>query len=236
MLSYLGHIVSGTGVSVDPAKINAITNWPVPTNVKQLRGFLGLSGHYRRFVRQYTQLAAPLTQLLRKDAFVWTNEAEQAFRSLQNALTHTPTLALPNFSKAFTVETDASGQRVGAVLSQEGRPIAYFSKKLNAHLQSSSTYVREFYAITEAVKRWRQYLLGSHFIILTDHQPLKALLEQTIQTPEQQKWIAKLMGYDFRIQYKPGTLNRPADSLSRVPEEVQYQALHGVLMTSSGLL
>ncbi|CAM8894496.1 unnamed protein product [Rhodiola kirilowii] len=202
-LPYLGHIISVNGVSVDPNKIKAVVDWPIPTSVKQLRGFLGLTGYYRRFVQHYALLVAPLTQLLRKDAFVWTPHATEAIHSLKKALTATPVLAISDFTQPFTVHIDASGHGVGAVLSQSARPIAFFSKLLPVTLQTTSAYNRELCAVVLAVQKWRQYLLGTRFIIRTDHQPLKALLTQTIQTPDQQKWVSKLLGFDFEVVYQP---------------------------------
>lgn len=114
------------------------------------------------------------------------------------------------------IQTDASGGGIGAILLQNGHPLAYFSKQLTDRQQPASTYAQEMMAITEAVKKWRQYLLGRRFTVQTDHRSLRALLHQTIQTPEQQKWLYKLVGYDFDIEYKPGVLNGPADALSRM--------------------
>jgi hypothetical protein len=133
-------------------------------------------------------------------------------------MSHFPTLTLPDFSQPFEVTTDASNIAVGAVLSQNSRPLAFFSKKLSPRLSASSTYVRELYALTESIKRWRQYLLGSTFKIFTDQKSLKCLMTQTIQTPEQQKWLTKLVGYNYEIHYKPGKENVVADALSRVDE------------------
>ena len=127
---YLGHIVLAQGLQVDGQKIEAILKWPIPQNVKQLRGFLGLTGYYRKFVKGYAGLAWPLTELLKLNSFTWTPAAEKAFRNLQTALTTTPILALPDFSQTFVMETDASNSGVGAVLSQNDHPLAYFSKKL----------------------------------------------------------------------------------------------------------
>lgn len=127
-VSYLGHTISSDGVSVDPSKIDAIVDWPKPATVKALREFLGLAGFYRRFVKGYAGVAAPLTSLLCKDAFWWTTTADEAFASLKTMLTTTPLLRLPNFSIPFTIKTDASGTAMGAVLQQEGRPIAFFSR------------------------------------------------------------------------------------------------------------
>ena len=144
------------------------------------------------------------------------DSATEAFQRLQEALMNTPVLQLPNFNKPFIVQTDASGAGIGAILTQDGHPIAYFSRQLTSRQQAMSTYAREMFAITEAVKKWCQYLLGRHFTIQTDHRSLRALLHQTIQTPEQQKWLCKLVGFDFDIEYKPGTFNGPVDALSRI--------------------
>ena len=125
-----------------------------------------------------------------------------------------PVLALPNFDKDFVLETDASDYGVEAVLLQNEQPLAYFRKKLSLRMQQASAYVRELYAIIEVVKKWRQYLLGRKFLIWTNQKSLKALLDQVIQTPEQQKYLAKLLGYQYSIVYKLGKDNRVADALS----------------------
>lgn len=127
-----------------------------------------------------------------------------------------PVLTLPNFSLPFTLETDASGIGVGAVLSQQGHPIAFFSKKMVPRMQRQSAYIRELFAITEALAKFRHYLLGHQFTIKTDQKSLRTLMDQSSQTPEQQAWLHKFMGYDFKIEYKPGKENIPADALSRM--------------------
>ncbi|XP_057755398.1 uncharacterized protein LOC130974540 [Arachis stenosperma] len=214
-IDYLGHTITKEGVHMEKEKVKAVVEWQVPKNLKQLRGFLGLTGYYRRFIKGYASLAAPLTNLLKKDAFFWNNDAEEAFLKLKKAITSKPVLALPNFELPFEVETDASGLGIGAILSQGKHPIAYFSKKLSPTMQCQSAYTRELYAITEAIAKFRHYLLGKRFIIKTDQQSLKALLEKSLSTPEQQKWLHKFVGFDFEIQYKPGIENVAADALSR---------------------
>jgi hypothetical protein len=215
-IDYLGHIVSADGVGPDPSKINAMVNWPVPRNVKQLRGFLGLTGFYRKFVKLYSLLAAPLTALLRHEAFLWSDQAQEAFDALKHAMSTAPVLGLPNFNEPFIIETDASGSGMRAVLIQQQHPICYYSKEFCPRLLQASTYVRELCAITSAVKKWRTYLLGTSFTIHTDQRSLRELMTQVIQTPEQQFYLAKLLGYSYEIVYKPWAQNKVADALSRV--------------------
>lgn len=214
-MQYLGHLISQDGVSVDPAKIKIVQEWPVPTTIKSLRGFLGLAGYYRKFIRGFGNLAAPLTYLLTKDGFQWTREAEIAFQNLKNALTSPPVLKLPDFSKPFIIESDACGVGIGAILMQEERPVAYFSEALKSSSLSLSTCEKEMLAIVKAIRKWRPYLLGKPFIVRTDQKSLKLLLEQRITTPVQARWLPKIMGYDYVIQYKKGEDNQGADALAR---------------------
>jgi hypothetical protein len=181
-----------------------------------IKGFLGLTGFYRKFVKNYAAIAAPLTALLKHEAFVWTEQAQAAFDSLKYAMSSAPVLSLPNFAEPFIIETDASGSGMGAVLIQGNHPICYYSKQFCPRMLHASTYVRELCAITSAVKKWRTYLLGTTFIIRTDQRSLRELMTQIIQTPEQQFYLAKLLGYSYEIVYKPGAQNKVADALSRI--------------------
>lgn len=162
-IDYLGHTVSGQGVEMDQSKVRAVLDWPEPSTIKQLRGFLCLTGYYRRFIKGYTSIALTLTELLKKDGFLWDSKATTAFNNLKQVVTNVPVLALPDFGQPFILETDASGSDIGAVLSQAKHPIAYFSKKLSPRMQKQSTYVRELYAISEAISKFRHYLLGHKF-------------------------------------------------------------------------
>ncbi|KAM2174069.1 hypothetical protein TB1_036363 [Malus domestica] len=189
-VEYLGHIVSRDGVAADPTKIQAIIDWPIPKNVKELRGFLGLSGYYRKFIPGYGKVCQPLYQLTKKDGFIWSPEATAAFQELKRTMTSPQLLALPNFSIPFTLECDSSGNGIEAVLQQNGRPIAFTRR---------------------------------HFIIKTDHSSLKYFLSQRTNTPFQQKWVAKLLGFDYEIQYRQGHDNIVADALSRVVGSSQLQ-------------
>jgi hypothetical protein len=214
-VDYLGHIVSNHGVCADPNKIKAVLDWPLPKSIKSLRGFLGLTGYYRKFIKHYGAIAAPLTAMLKKNAFVWTCEAKEAFQALRMAVTQAPVLALPNFSQTFIIECDASGFGIGAVLMQNKRPIAYISKALKGKALHMSTYEKELFALVTAIQKWRPYLLGQSFVVKTDQQSLKFLLEQKVGTHFQQKWLTKLLVYDFSVEYKKGVDNKVADALSR---------------------
>lgn len=153
---------------------------------KSLRGFLGLTWYYRKFIQYYSLLDAPLTALLRKNCFQWFEAASQAFEKLKPAMTKPCVLALPNFSKHFLIECDAFGVEIEVVLMQKGRPLVYLSHALRGKALDLSTYEKKL-ALVFAVKKWRFDLLGRPFIIRTD-----------------QKWISKLLGYDFVIEYKKG--------------------------------
>ncbi|GJU14254.1 ty3-gypsy retrotransposon protein [Tanacetum coccineum] len=227
-IEYLGHIISGKGVEADPSKISAMLEWLIPKNLCELQDFLGLTGYYKKFVKGYSKIAGALTEQLKKDNFNWNSEAIQAFRALQNAMTKVPVLALPDFKKEFMVETNASGHGIRAVLMQSGRPIAFYSQVLGPLARKKSVYERELMAIVFAIQKWRPYLMGQKFVAKTDQRILKYLLEQQLITEEHQKWLAKLLGYNFEIHYKPGLENKAADALSRQLEKIRQNVITGV--------
>lgn len=187
-------MISERGVATDPSKISAISQWPTPTNVKELRSFLGLAGYYRKFVRHFGVISKPLTELLKKNVvFVWTFTHDKSFAALKSALCNSPVLALPDFSKQFSIETDASGYGVGAVLMQEGHPLAFISKALGPRSQGLSTYEKEYLAILLAVQQWRAYLQHGEFLILTDQKSLTQLSDQRIHRKSSQNcWASNI--------------------------------------------
>jgi hypothetical protein len=218
-VEYLGHLVGKDGVRVDPKKIEAMQDCSHPKTLKSLHGFMGLTGYYRKFVKNYGKIVAPLTTLLKKNSFTWTPVAAQAFQTLKTTMCTTSVLALPDFTKTFVLECDASKKRIGSVLMQEGRPLAFTGEKLSERNLGKPIYEKEMLAILHVVELWRPYLLGQRFEIKIDHQSLKYFLEQCISSQEQQKWVTKLFGYDYEIIYKKGKDNVVADALSRKHEE-----------------
>jgi hypothetical protein len=179
----LGHVISAQGVATDPLMIAAIQHWPSLENAKMLRSFLGLASYYRKFVRHFGILCKPLTELLKKYAlFQWTDIHEQTFLALKHALVEAPVLALPDFSKQFQLETDASELRVGAVLMQQGHPLAFISKALGPRTKGLSMYEKEYLVILIAVDQWRAYLQLPEFVIVTDQKILTHLTDQRLHT------------------------------------------------------
>jgi hypothetical protein len=212
---------------MEAQKIQAVLDWPLLRTVRAVQGFLGLAGYYRRFIKDYDAIATPLTALLRKDSFRWSPEAEKAFRTLQRALTTAPVLQLPDFTKDFVVECDASGSGMGAVLHQGSGPVAFFSRQLAPQHTKLVAYERELIGLVQAVKHWRPYLWGDPFLIKIDHFSLKYLLDQRLATIPQHQWASKLIGFDFKVEFKPGSSNVVADALSRrdTEEEAAGMAL-----------
>lgn len=224
-LDYLGHIISDQGVATDPSKTEAMLNWPIPTSFTELRGFLGLTGYYRRFVHRYGLLAKPFTVLLQQKTLQWPPSAQEAFEKLKTAMSSTPVLGIPDFSRPFFVETDASDLGIGDVLLQDNHPIAYLSKALGIRNQKLSAYEKEFMVIMLAVDRWRPYLSRGPFTIKTDHRSLCNLTDQQLTSDLQRKAMTKLVGLQFTIKCKHGPDNVVADALSRIPQQVSACAI-----------
>ena len=220
-VAYLGFVVSAASIAVDPAKTTAIRDKPTLKSLFDIRSFHGLAQFYRRFVRDFSSIASPLTDLFQHTQFEWTPAAERAFPQLKIALTTALVLRLPDFSKVFDVATDASGTGVGAVLSQDSHPVSYFSEKLNDAKGRYSNYDRELFAVVQALKFWRHYLLYRDFTLYSDHDALRFLHSQKKLCARHGRWTEFLQEYTFSLRHRPGRDNlgsrRPQPPLARSP-------------------
>ncbi|XP_051148684.1 uncharacterized protein LOC127263617 [Andrographis paniculata] len=213
---FLGFVVGAEGISVDEAKTQAIRDWPTPKTIKEVRSFLGLASFYRRFVRDFSSIAAPLTELIKKDKhFDWGVSEKASFGLLKRKLTNAPILAIPDFTKPFELECDASGIGIGAVLMQGKKPIVYFSETLSGAALNYSTYDRELYSLVGALQTWQHYLRSQEFNVHTDHESLKHLKSQQKLRKWHARWVAFVDTFPYSIQYKKGKENVVADALSR---------------------
>lgn len=219
---FLGHVVTLEGIKPNPKKIECIVNFPIPKSPKQIKQFLGLTGYYRKFIKDYSLIAKPMTKCLKKDAKINISnpEYQESFNTLRNLLIHDPILAYPDFTKKFTLTTDASNFALGAILSQENHPICYASRTLNDHEINYSTIEKELLAIIWATKYFRPYLFGRKFIIETDHKPLTWLFSIKEPNSKLVRWRLKLSEFDYEIKYKKGTKNSNADALSRIENKI----------------
>ena len=221
---YLGHRVGSGKVRPEDLKIKAIQDFDIPITKRQVRSFLDLAGYYRKFIPHYSSLAAPLTDLTRKVApneVVWNTTCERAFQALKAALSSSPILQSPDFTKQFLLQTDASDRGVGAVLSQcdqngQDRPVAYFSRKLLPREQRYSTIEKECLAIKLSVQAFHTYLMGRTFVIQTDHRALEWLDRIKDTNARLTRWSLFLQAYSFTVRYRAGTANCNADALSRL--------------------
>lgn len=221
-VAYLGHIVTPEGVKPNPDKIKAIKEYPIPRTTKQIKGFLGLLGYYRKFIPDFAKVTKPLSKCLKKDAKINIHDKEyqECFELCKHLLTNEPILQYPDFNKPFNLTTDASNAAIGAVLSQgsigNDKTVAYASRTLSDTESSYSTIEKEALAIVWAVKYFRPYLFGQKFKIYSDHKPLQWLFSQKDPSSKLIRWRLKLEEYDYEIIYKKGTLNTNADALSRI--------------------
>ena len=221
-LKYLGYIIGDGLLKTDPAKVAAIKDFPIPQNQRQVRRFLGMSGWYRRFVRDYSSLATPITETLKKNRkFEFGNEAIDSCQKIKDILTSEPVLVHPDYSKPFIILCDASSTGIGGVLCQkddEGieRPIYYYSHKLNKAQCNYSVTERECLAAVLSIEQFRPYVEGYHFKVVTDHASLKWLMNQKDLSGRLARWSLKLQGYDFDIEHRKGSQHVVPDALSRV--------------------
>ena len=184
-VEFLGHIVNEQGIHTDPAKVKAVQEVPSPTSIGELRSFLGFTGYYRKFIAEYAEVAAPLYNLLKKKTankgkLNWTSQCQQSFQSLKQKLIHFTTLSYPDWTKQFILDSDCSGQAIGAVLAQKDddnteRPIAFYSKKLSDSQRKYSVTKQEMLALVSAIRHFHTYLYGGKFLCRVDHHSLICL-------------------------------------------------------------
>lgn len=223
-VAFLGHIVTDEGVKPNPNKIETIKKWPIPANQKELKGFLGLLGYYRKFIRDFAKNTKPLTAQLRNGEKVeHTAPFLKTFEVCKNLLTSSDVLRYPDFSLPFISTTDASNFALGAVLSQgtvgKDRPVVYASRTLTKSEDDYSAIEKELLAIDWATKYFRPYLFGRKFTLYTDHQPLTYALNLKTPNSKLVKWRLRLSEFNFDVEYKPGKQNVVADAWSRIPSE-----------------
>jgi len=215
-VKFLGHTISSEGISVDSSKVQEVMDWKPPTSVYQIRSFLGLAGYYRRFIPDFSRIAKPMTELVKKGVkFVWDDKCEEAFHTLRAQLTIAPVLATPNSTKPFDVYCDASGTGLGCVLMEDNRVIAYASRALRNHEMNYPTHDLELAADIHTLKLWRHHLMGTHCNIYTDHKSLKYIFTQADLNMRQRRWLELIKDYDLEVHYHPGKANVVADALSR---------------------
>ena len=221
-VSFLGHVVSAEGIQTDPEKIRLIAEWPAPRTLKEVRGFLGLTGYYRRFIYGYSEIVSPLHALMKKNrAFAWSDECQASFEELKKRLQGPPILALPNEEGVFLLDTDASDFCIGAVLSQlqdgQERVVSYAGRALSANERNYCITRKELLAVVYYLKYFKQYLLGHKFIVRTDHAALTWLRRTPEPIGQNARWLEQLEEYTFEVQHRPGARHGNADAMSRRP-------------------
>ncbi|KAK1670414.1 hypothetical protein QYE76_058573 [Lolium multiflorum] len=215
-VGFLGHVISKEGIVVDTSKVAAVTEWEPPKNVGEIRSLLGLAGYYRRFIENFSKIAKPMTELLKKEKkFAWTEACEASFQELKKRLVSAPILCLPDLEKEFQVYCDASCQGLGSVFMQGGRVAAYASRQLKKHENNYPMHDLELASVGHALKTWRHYLMGKRCEVFTDHKSLKYIFTQKELNMRQRRWLELIKDYNLSLQYHPGKANVVADALSR---------------------
>ncbi|GJV88605.1 putative reverse transcriptase domain-containing protein [Tanacetum coccineum] len=213
---FLGHVINGNVIHVDPSKIEAVKNWKSPRTLTAVRLFLGLVGYYRRFIENFSKISKSLTISTQKcKNFYWGEEQELTFQTLKDRLCNAQVLALPDRPEDFVVYCDACGIGLGCVLMQRGNVIAYASKQLKIHEKNYTTHDLELGGVVFALKIWRHYLYGTKSVIYMDHKSLQHIFSQKELNIRQRRWIELFSDYDCEIRYHPSKVNVVADALSR---------------------
>src|SRR5436190_17176129 len=239
-VTYVGIVITPEGISMEPAKIKDVAEWPEPKTVKQVQAFLGFANFYRRFVPGFSSLAKPLTSLTRKEStWEWKKDQQEAFDNIKKAITSDPVLIHPDPDKPYYLETDASGVAMGAILSQrhtDGKlhPIGYMSKGFNEAQAKYNTYNKELLAIVEALDFWRLLLEGSEkpITIYTDHRNLQYWQEAHVMDRKHHRWYGDLASYNFTINYRPGKQSEKPDALSRRSDHQEIPTAEEVMIAA----
>ena len=219
-VKYLGHVVSADGICPDPAKTEVVVSYPVPTSANEAKQFMGLCNYYRRFVKDYSKIAAPLVKLLSKEnakSFSWNSSSQDAFEELKSRLVSPPILAYPDFKQPFLLHTDASDAVISQVQEGTERVIAYWSRKLQKAERNYSTTEKEALAVVASLKEYYPYVYGFPCKMITDHNPLTSLKGIKDVGGRLTRWLLFLQQFNLDFQYKPGRLHTNADTLSRIP-------------------
>ncbi|GJX16615.1 putative nucleotidyltransferase, ribonuclease H [Tanacetum coccineum] len=215
-VQFLGHVINGNGIHIDPSKIEAVKNWKVLRTSTEVRLFLGLAGYYRRLIENFSKIAKSLTILTQKSkTFDWGEKQELAFQNLKDKLCNALVLVLPDGPEDFVVYCDASGIGLGCVLMQRGKVVAYASRQLKIHKKNYTTHDLELGAVVFALKIWRHYLYGTKSVICTDHKSLQHIFSQKELNMRQHRWIELFSDYDCEIRYHPGKANVVTDALCK---------------------
>jgi hypothetical protein len=209
--------ISANELRIDPDKVEVIKNWPSPKNICEVRSFHRLASFYQKFIRNFSGISAAMMDTVKKrhKYFHWTKEAEKSFNLLMRKIMEQPVLVLLDFQKSFQVKCDASGFAIGEVLSQEDRPIEYFNEKMNEVKVKYSTYDKEFYAIIQALKKWRHYLILKEFFIYSDNHALQFMNQQEKLNQRHVKYVEYMKNFAFVIKHISGTTNKDVNALSR---------------------
>jgi hypothetical protein len=223
-------VISSNELKMDLEKVRAIKEWPSPRSMFEVRSFHGLASFYRKFIRDFNGICAPMMDTVKTmhQSFKWAEEAERSFNIMKKKITERPILVLPNFEKTFQVRCDASRVAIGAVLSQDNRIVAYFSEILNENKRKFSTYDKEFYAIIQALKKWRDYLVPREFVLYSNNQDLQFITRQEKLNQRHAKRIEFMQNFTFVIKHTVGNANKVVDALSRrclILQEFQVKTL-----------
>ena len=219
---------------MEPEKVKAIQGWNSPKNIFEVRRFHGLSIFYRKFIRNFSKISAPIIETIKKDKqpFQWTTEAETRFQLLKKRVTEQPILVLPYFQKPFQVKCDANGEVIGPVLSQDHKPIAYFSENMNESRKKYSSYDKEFYVVVQSLKKWRHYLLPKEFVLYSENHGLQYIMQQPKLNERHVKWVEYLQNFTFVKTHISGKFNKIADALSRRALVMQGNQVHVIMFDS----